>query len=137
MVLAAVAFALSLFAFVALRSGFAKSSPSRYTVEPVESLDESVFGYMLSYIPPLMIDDLHSLSKIAPIIVFYAVLVLIMVRTDTLYVNPYFLLFKFRIFRIRLPSGRLVIIITQKPEVLPNELLTLHEIQPAKMFYAC
>ena len=136
MAIAACAFALSILVFQNLRRSFAAASPSRYAASPVESLDESVLGYMLSYIPPLMIDDLGSIAKVAPAVVFYAVFILILLRTDTMYVNPYFLLFKYRVFRVELPSRRSVIVITNKSEIMPGEILSLHEIQPSKLYFS-
>jgi hypothetical protein len=136
MAIAAGAFVLSLLVFRGLRNNFSAASPSRYAVSPLECLDENVLGYMLSYIPPLMIDDLGSIAKVAPAIVFYVVLILIMIRTDTMYVNPYFLLFKYRIFRVELPSLRSVVVITNKTDILPGETLSLHEIQPSKLYFA-
>ncbi|WP_143273435.1 hypothetical protein [Azospirillum palustre] len=136
MLIAGIFFILSFFVFLNLRNGFSAASPSRYSVKPLESLDGSVLSYMLSYIPPLMIDDLSSVAKVAPAIVFYAVLILIMIRTDTMYVNPYFLLFKYRIFRVELPNSRSITVITQKQEIFPEETVTLHEIQPSKLYFS-
>lgn len=136
MALAGGSFIISLFVFQSLRNSFLSASPSRCKVVPIESLDESVLGYMLSYIPPLMIDDLNLLAKVAPAIVFYVVLILILLRTDTMYVNPYFLLFKYRIYRVQLPSKRAVVIITKKAEILQDETISLYEIQPAKLYFA-
>ncbi|WP_092499898.1 hypothetical protein [Faunimonas pinastri] len=134
--LSACAFFASILMFNELRSGFEQGSPMRYAVDDIEPLDESVLSYMLSYIPPLMIDDLSSWAKVVPACVFYAVLMLIMFRTDTVYVNPLFLLFRYRIMRAKLPSGRSGVIITRRSNFLPEEILTLHEIQPSKLFYA-
>lgn len=135
-IISGCAFIMSILIFLELRSGFSAASPFRCKVQRLESLDESVLGYMLSYIPPLMIDDLSLIAKIAPAIVFYAVLILILLRTDTMYVNPYFLIFKYRVFRVELPSGRPVIIITKKKEILRDDVLVLHEIQQSKLYYA-
>ena len=129
-------FLLSVIVFERLRSEFRANSPARYPVEPIISLDENVLTYLITYLPPLMIDDFSSIPKVAPAIIFYAVMFLIMMRTDTMYVNPYFLLFGYRIYRVRLPSKRSVIIVTKKAEVMPDELLNLYEIQPSRLFYA-
>lgn len=83
-----------------------------------------------------MIDDLSSAAKVAPATVFYAVLILIMLRTDTVYVNPYFLMFGYRIFRIELPLRRPVVIITKIKVVIPGDNLTLHEIEPSRLYFA-
>ena len=136
MVIAASAFFLSIAVFDGLRRGFSAASPSRYAVEPADTLDDTVLSYMLSYIPPLIIDDLSSAAKVAPAIVFYVVLIIIMVTTDTMYVNPYFLLFRYRIFRVELPSKRTVVVITRRPEILPGETVDLHELQPSKLYFA-
>lgn len=136
MSVAGAAFLLSFFVFTWLRSGFRANSPSRYKVDPLTSLDENVLTYMLSYFPPLMIDDFSSTAKVVPAIMFYVVMTAIMFCADTMYVNPYFLLFGYRIYRVKLPSARSVILVTRKTEVRPDELLNLYEIQPSRLFYA-
>lgn len=133
---AAAAFVLSIVVFLKLKQGFDSSSPSQQRVDSVQNLDESIISYMLSYMPPLMIDDYSSLSKVAPALIFYVVLILIIFRTDSIYVNPFFLLFKYRIYKATLPSGRSVILISKKNQILRQELLALYEIQPARLFYA-
>lgn len=133
----ALFFILSIVIFWNLQSNFESASPMRDHIEPLESLDESVLSYMLSYIPPLMIDNLGDTAKIAPATVFYAVMIIIMFKTNIMYVNPYFLLFGYRILKAKLySSSRTVIIITKKVEILPNEYVELHEISTARLFYA-
>jgi len=136
MTVSAAALVLSLVTFLQLRAKFEVGSPSRFAVEPIESLDDAVLSYMLSYLPPLLIDDLASAAKVVPAVVFYLVLGFILLRTDTMYVNPYFLLLGYRIFRVTLPSKRTVIVISKSTEIVPGETLTLHEIQPSRLFFA-
>ena len=135
-VLSGLCFILSISVFLILRAGFTAGSPHRSNIYDLETLDDSILGYMLSYFPPLMIDDLRSASKLMPAVVFYVVLVLILAKTDKMYVNPYFLIFGYRIFRVRLSSGRAVVLITPKSELRVGEVTTLFEIQPSTLFYA-
>jgi hypothetical protein len=130
------AFALSFLVFMRLRAGFQSNSPSRQVVEPLESLDNNVLNYLIAYFPPFMIDNFMSLTKVVPVIIFYIVMIVIMIRSETLHVNPYFLLFGYRLHKARLPSKRSVILVTKKSEIMPEELLNLYEIQPSRVFYA-
>lgn len=131
----ACAFLLSIYVFLRLQRGFSTASPSYRQIKPTGALDENVLSYMLAYIPPLIIDDLTSVAKVAPAGVYYFVLFLVMAKTDTIYVNPYFLFFNYRIFRAELPSKRSVVVITKRPEIRPGATATLHELQPGKMYF--
>lgn len=130
------AFVASFLVFLWLRSGFRSSSPSRYQVQSIESLDGNVLNYLIAYFPPFMIENFTSMAKVVPAIIFYVVMVLIMLRSDTLHVNPYFLLFGYRLYRVRLPSNRPVIIVTKKTEVMQGAQLNLYEVEPSRFFYA-
>ena len=107
-------------------------------VEIEAALDENVLSYLIAYLPPLLVDDFSKAEKAVPALLFYAVVAVLMLSSNTLYINPFFLLFGFRIFRGRLVrSQRCVVIITRLREIEPQERLALHEIETAHLFYAC
>ena len=107
------------------------------TVEIEAALDENVLSYIVAYLPPLLVDDYSKPEKAVPAVLFYVVVILLMLSSSTLYVNPFFLLFGFRIFRVKLlRSQRRVVIITRLREIDPQERLALHEIETSHLFYA-
>jgi len=126
---------LSYFAFIYLRRGLAITQPMREEVSSPQAADESVLSYMLSYIPPLLIDDFSNPEKSVPAICFYIVLIIMMGATQTIYVNPYFLLSGCRIFKAKI-SGKPVTIITTRDFLPESELITLHEIGLSSLYYA-
>jgi hypothetical protein len=136
---AAIALALAtaaVFVFLFLRARFKRAQPYPTKVEPIEQLDENIIGYMLAYIPPVLIDDYASSAKVWPAVAFYLIIATLMMRTDTINVNPLFLFFRYRLHRARLPSGRAVTIITRRDEVVAGEVLNLYEVQTSRLYFA-
>lgn len=128
--------ALSFVAFFIIVKSFKTSSFSFFKFNKAQPLDENVLSYMLSYLPPLMIDDLSSIKKVIPAIVFYVIIITILLRIDSLYVNPYFLIFGYRIYRVELPSGQEVVMVTKEKGLSTGELLRFYEVAPGKLFFA-
>jgi hypothetical protein len=128
--------ALSFLAFLHLRTDFAVGSIIRSAISSPERLDESVLSYMLSYLPPLMIDDFGNNAKVIPALGFYSVLITLMAATNTIYVNPYFLLFKIRIFRVSLADGKRVVLISKRTNIKEGELIPLYAINPDSLYYS-
>lgn len=128
--------ALSFIVFLHLRTDFAVGSIIRSVISSPERLDESVLSYMLSYIPPLMIDDFGNDAKVIPAVGFYSVLITLMAATNTIYVNPYFLLFRIRIFRVSLPDGKRVVLISKRTIIKDGESIPLYAINPESLYYS-
>jgi len=135
-VVAATAFVSSFLLFLKLRSGFKRQSVVRNKVELIESLDENILTYLISYLPPVLIDDYSDPKKTGPLIVFYVVAVVLMLRTNTIYVNPYFLVFGYRIYRVTLTSGRPAIVVCNRPELVTGDELNLYEIESSRLYFA-
>jgi len=125
----------SFLVFLKLRSGFKRGSVFRSEVDPDEVLDENILNYLIAYLPPLFVDDLGSPTKIVPVGVFYAVTALLLFMSETIYVNPYFLMFRYRVYRMKLQSGRKVVVVTTRRDVVSGEMLNLHEVQPSRMYF--
>ncbi|RAK68719.1 hypothetical protein [Phenylobacterium kunshanense] len=126
----------SIYVFLYLRSGFKDSQPFQDSAEVQAQLDENILSYLVAYLPPLLIDDFQNLAKVAPAAGFYVLVLALMLRTDTLYVNPFFILLGYRIYRVKLISGRTVTIITKKLEIVGSEKLNLYEVQPSRLYFA-
>lgn len=134
---ALAAFLVACAAFAWLRTRFTRKAVFRATVTFESSLDESVFSYLLSYIPPIMIDDFSDPAKLVPMMGFYAVAVTLLFRSSVIYINPFFLAFGYRIFFARLhESGRTVVLITRQATPLQQETLRLYEVQTSRLYYA-
>jgi len=131
-----IAFVCSFLVFLKLRSGFQRKSVMRNKVVLEQSLDENILTYLISYLPPLLIDNLADPKKTIPALTFYAVTVLLMLRIQSLYINPYFLMFGYRIYRVALESGRPAIVIVKGREVVTGDTLNLYEIEPSTLYFA-
>lgn len=128
--------ALSFLVFMFLKSGFKRKSVHYSRVTSEASLDENILSYMLAYLPPLLIDDFTQNQKVIPAVAFYAVISFLLARIDALYINPYFLLFGFRIYRVRLESQRAALVITKLSEIGVGQRLGLYEIQRSRLYFA-
>jgi hypothetical protein len=135
MVVAATMLVFSYAVFLYLETRFAVGSVIRQRISAPERLDESVLSYMLSYLPPLMIDDFANAAKVVPAIGFYAVLITLMAVTNTIYVNPYFLVAGIRIWRVTLQDGKRVVLISKRGVLTNDALLPLYSVSPGSLYY--
>lgn len=119
-----------------LQAGFKAKSPVHNEVTVNGPLDEAILTYLIAYLPPLIVDDFSKPEKFVPAALFYIVVILLMFRADTVYVNPFFLLCGYRIYRVTLESGRPAIVVTRLAEVASVTRLSLYEIQPSRLYYA-
>lgn len=135
--IALLAAGLALATFLLLERRLTYKSPFRQQVTFESSLDESVFSYMLSYLPPIMIDNFSDLKKVTPVIGFYIVSAFLLFRSSVVYINPFFMALGYRIHIGRLhESGRTVVVIVRGFTPIDGEILKLHEVQPARLYFA-
>lgn len=131
-----LASAASVVVFLYLRSGF-RSSPVFHSKLTVDSqLDENILSYLIAYLPPIFIDNFKSAEKYAPASAFYVILFALMIRIDTLYVNPFFIVCGYKIYRVRLESGRSAVVVTRRREIGKDEVLNLHELDSSRLYFA-
>ncbi|MDI9069952.1 hypothetical protein [Xanthomonas oryzae] len=83
-----------------------------------------------------MIDDFGNNAKVIPVAGFYIVLITLMAATNTIYINPYFLIFRIRIFRILLPDGKRVVLISKRNTLKDGESIPLYAINPESLYYS-
>jgi hypothetical protein len=58
-------------------------------------------------------------------------------RSPVIYIHPFFIAFGYRIYIGRIhESGRTVVIITRGAPPIEGEVLSLYEVQPARLYYA-
>jgi hypothetical protein len=134
--LAATTAVTSFLVFLKLREGFVRKSPFWSKIDVEAALDESILSYLIAYLPPLLIDDFNKPEKFIPAIGFYFVVITLMLRTDTIYVNPYFTWFGYRIYRVKLASGCPIILVTSRKYVASGDELSLYEMQPSRLYFA-
>lgn len=131
-----LAFAASVFVFLYLRSGFRSKPVFHSKMEVVGQLDENILSYLIAYLPPIFIDNFKTPEKYAPASAFYFLLIILMARIDTIYVNPFFIMCGYKIYRVKLESGRLAIVVTRKREIGKDEVLNLHELDSSRLYFA-
>jgi len=95
----AVALVLVLAAVLAFRL-LATGTRSRVTVLSVEPLREVFTGHLLGYVLPFILIDLDDSSAVAASLAFVAILGLVYVRSNLLYLNPLLALAGFRLYSI-------------------------------------
>lgn len=125
---------IAVFAFAGkkMRGGIGKT----YRIVDVKTKDAEVFPYLMSYIPPLIFRDLSKPDVYLPLIVLYVIIALLYMRLDAPYLNPYFLLFGYRIYEAKLePSRNVVTIIACRRPISGSEQLELTELS-AGVYYS-
>lgn len=134
---AATLFAASLLAFLYLKNQMKRKSVFTKKISIDAPLDDSILSYLISFIPPLLVDDFSDQKKIWAILVFYMTTAALMYRSDSLYINFYFLLFGYRIFRAEIEdTGRSVVIITKRRDFIKGDVASLYEIHNGQLYYA-
>jgi hypothetical protein len=137
--LAGVAVLLALCAgltFLALATGLKRKSPFHEVVQVDGALDQHILSHLIAYLPPVLVDGIGSPQKLIPVLAFYGLLLVIMLRADAIYVNPFFLWFGYRIFQVRLPNGRQIVIVTKRASTISGDRLTLYEIDATRLYFA-
>lgn len=122
--------------FLALATGLKRKSPFHEVVQVDGPLDQHILSHLISYLPPVLVDDFGSLKKLLPVIAFYGFVLVIMLKADAIYVNPFFLWFGYRIFQVRLPNGRQIVIVTKRASTVSGDRLALYEIDATRLYFA-
>jgi hypothetical protein len=84
--------------------------------------------------PPIFLGDMLRTSNIVPVIGFYIVMILLMLRSDLLYINPYFILFGYRVHRVVINTGNAVVIVSRGGIIREGALLTLREVARSSLY---
>lgn len=135
--IALVVAVVSLLAFGNLTKTFKRKSVFRSKVEFRSRLDENIYSYLISFLPPLMVDDFSNQRKLVPVIGFYAMSTTLLFLTRAIYINPMLILFGFRIYSAKLGSAATdVVIITKIDNLILDDVLDLYEIQNARVYFA-
>jgi hypothetical protein len=109
---------------------------NNYKIVDVKTKDLEVFPYLMAYIPPIAFRDIDRPETYVPTIILYSVISLLYLRLDGPYLNPFFLLFGFRIYEAKLePSRNVVTVIACRRPVSSNEEIQMTELS-AGVYYS-
>ncbi|MDR3438923.1 hypothetical protein [Telmatospirillum sp.] len=123
------AFFVSVIVFVGTARKMRQGVKRTYKVVDVKTKDAEIFPYIMAYIPPLIFRDISKPDIYLPLAVLYGMICLLYMRLDAPYLNPYFLLFGYRIFEAKLePSRNVVTIIAHHRPISGLEELEMSEL---------
>jgi hypothetical protein len=133
---AAAAFVVSVMAFLFLRSRLHSDNGTVFEITDVKSKDSEVFSYITTYIPPVILRDMSDASVYIPLAIFYAIIFMCYMTLDSPYLNPFFILFRYRIYEGRIKGSRaLVTIIAKDRRLAGTEEVRLYEIGTGDLYY--
>ena len=128
-------FAVSIVAFITATRRMRQGTSNSYTVVDVKPKDAEVFPYTMTYILPLIFKDFEKPNVYIPLTLLYGLMCLLYIRLDALYINPFFLIFGYRIFEAKLePSRNIITIIAYRRPVSSTERLQMRELS-AGVYY--
>lgn len=129
-------FCVAAIVFIWIVSRFKRKSVIRKKISVEASLDENIFSYLVSYFPPFMTDNFSDPTKVTPILIFYATMVFLLFRSNTIYINPFFIASGYRLYRVRLDgSNRSIVLITKRQDMIDGDMLSLYEVHPSRLYF--
>ena len=133
-------FALFAASSVGVFASIAASLRSRvgtiFEVVDVKAKDSEIFSYLTTYIPPLIVRDMSKPEVYIPLMILYFVIGLAYFRLDSPYLNPYFILFGYRVYEARMKVSRaLVTIISRGRRIAGTDDLSLVEVGNGDLYY--
>lgn len=135
-VIAALLAACALLTFLALAAGLKKKSSFGSVIQLDGPLDQHILSHLISYLPPVLVSNFAAWEQLAPALGFYLIVFGIMMKADTIYVNPFFLWFGYRIYQVRLDTGRQVTVVTKRKSTVSGDRLTLFEVDATRLYFA-
>lgn len=99
---AAVLSVLSLVAFLRARQDLGRST---FTLFRVKDETDQIPAYLVTYLVPFVTISSGGWLDVAAYALFAAVLMLVVVRTDLIYVQPLLLVIGWRLFRVEIENG--------------------------------
>lgn len=128
-------FLLSLLVFWILLRQLTRAIPINKRVVSADRLDSDILSYVVSYLPPLIAQDLSALPTYIPLAVFYVTVVTLLFHSRNLYVNPLFMLAGYNIFKLEAGLTRPIVAITKKNDLFPNDEIDLYEVQTSILYF--
>lgn len=95
------------------------------TVESSRSRDDLITNYILVYVFPFVVLNYSNLVNWLAFIIFFAVIAIIQVRSNHLYVNPVLAAFDYRIYEIDTGNQTLTVVTKGEIDEPVDELITV------------
>jgi hypothetical protein len=96
------------------------------TASRSEVQKEDIFMYVLSYIPPFFAVDVSSNEKLVALLLLYFLIFMTYVRLDQYHLNPVFVFFGYRVFRVSTPGGaQLYVVANRDQNIRPGEQIRI------------
>jgi len=125
----ATAIVLTLMAFgsaallpVVLRARGA-TSPQPFTIAGVKDESGQVPAYLLTYIFPFLFVTIDDWRDLAAYVVFAALLLVLLLRTDLALVNPLLLAAGYHLYAVETSAGRSVVLVCRERPMAGNQVL--------------
>ncbi len=128
-------FATSLLVFIMIARSLRTDNGTSVEVSDIKSKDNEIFGYITTYIPPLLARDMSDLSTVLPLAVLYTVMFFAYMKLDAPSLNPYFIFFDYRIYEGKASNEKSLITIISKRRFSGTARLTLFEVADGKLYY--
>lgn len=92
-----------------------RGSPDPYQVQEVHDRGTDVAGYVVAYLLPLVIEAEPTPTRLVAYLVFIAVVGIIYVRSDLVYVNPLLYVLQYRVFEVRTQEATHFLVARTRP----------------------
>jgi ABC-type uncharacterized transport system permease subunit len=99
------------------------TSPQPYTIAGVKDESGQVPAYVLAYIFPFLFVTIDNGRDLAAYVVFAALLVVLLLRTDLALVNPLLLAAGYHLYAVETNVGRTVVLVSRERPMAGNQVL--------------
>lgn len=115
-------------AFLYLLRRRSSGGVSQTKITDVQKRDENVVSYIVTYLVPFVTFSLNTLEQVLAILIFFAVLLVLYVNSNMIYINPIFNMAGYHLYEIRIETDDMShYLITRRP-VKPHQLLYFVEL---------
>ena len=129
-------FGAAVIVFIIVARGLKTKNGLPFELTDVKAKDNEVFPYLMSYIPPLIARDMAQAEVYIPLLILYGIIFTGYMRLDSPYLNPFFIIFGYRIYEAKISSTKKVItILTRGGRIASSETAILYEIGVGDLYY--
>jgi len=106
-------------------------------IESSKNANENIFTYILSMLPTIIVNDFGSFQNLLNLGTLYFIIILILVKSEIIILNPLFILFNYKIYIVKFKNlGNESFIIAKKSvSLVPGRKVSVWEIQRPGVFY--
>jgi len=109
------------FLYISRRKHIGGVSQARIT--GVEKRDENVVSYIASYLIPFVTFPLATPEQVVAILIFVAVLLVLYISSNMLYINPMFNLIGWHLYEITIESDQMSRYLIARQDIRPDKTL--------------